>query len=149
MKSSLLWARSPRVFLGLSFFYGTIDRKSSPLSPQLRSLVSVKVALQLQCPFCVDINSAVFRKRKGSKDQLKELESYQTSPLFDGKEKAALAYAEAMSTTPNSVTDEIFENLKNEYSEDEIIELTALIAFQNCSSRFNTALKVPSQRFLK
>ena len=54
LDSALLWARAPKVFLGVAFLYGMIDRKNSPLNPGLRSLVTVRVSQLNGCRFCVD-----------------------------------------------------------------------------------------------
>lgn len=58
LDSALLWPRAPKLFLGVAFLYGMIDRKSSPLSPALQSLITVRVSQINHCPFCVDLNSA-------------------------------------------------------------------------------------------
>lgn len=147
LESAKLWARSSLIFAGLSAFYGAINRNSSPIPPRLRSLISVEIAKILECPFCVDINSATFLKLGEQRKFLEELKEFKQSDTFTKKEKAALDYAKAMTFTPNRVTDEIFDELKTHFYDDEIIELTSLIAFQNCSSRFNTALRIPSQGF--
>jgi alkylhydroperoxidase family enzyme len=149
LESAKFWGRSSRVFLGLSLFFGALERKSSPISPKLRSLIFIHISKIVKCPFCEDINSAMFIERKGNKDLLHELEQIETSRIFSKKEKAALKYAEAISHTPNKVTDALFAELQKHFIDDEIIELTALIAFQNCSSRFNTALEIPSQGFFQ
>jgi uncharacterized peroxidase-related enzyme len=146
LKPALLWARSPRVFLAMSAFYGAIDRKSSPLAPALRSLVMVAVSQRNSCRFCVDLNSAMLAERAGSMDKVGALSSWRTSPVFSDRERAALEYAEAM-TSAAEVSDDLFTRLRQNFDEDAIIELTALIAFQNLSSRFNSALDVPAQGF--
>jgi len=149
LESAKLWGRSPKVFQGLSLFYGALNRKSSPISPRLRALICTRISQIVKCPFCVDINSALYVERKGDRKLLDELDQLERSSLFSEKEKAALKYAEAISNTPNRVTDALFAEVREHFSDDEVIELTALIAFQNCSSRFNTALEVPSQGFFE
>ena len=67
--------------------------------------------------------------------------------MFDARERAALAYAEAMTASGDGVDDTLFTRLRREFDEDEVVELTALIAFQNLSSKFNTALGIPAQGF--
>ena len=52
LKSALLWGRSPRVFLGVAWLYGALERKGSPLEPALRSLLSLRVAQLNACRFC-------------------------------------------------------------------------------------------------
>jgi alkylhydroperoxidase family enzyme len=59
----------------------------------------------------------------------------------------ALEYAEAMTETSRKVTDELFDRLHAAFDDDAIVELTGLIAFQNLSSKFNSALDVPAQGF--
>lgn len=58
-----------------------------------------------------------------------------------------MAYAEAMTATGAVVSDDVFSVLRRHFDDDAIVELTALIAFQNLSSRFNSALEVPAQGF--
>ncbi len=147
LTSAKIWARAPRVFLGLSAFYGAIDRKGSPIAPSLRNLLIVFVSQLNSCEFCVDLNSATFLKLGESKKKLADLPNFSTSPLFTEPERTALRYAEAITYSDQEVTDEIFSSLKNHYTDDEIVEITAIIAFQNCSTKFNNALKIPFQGF--
>jgi len=67
------------------------------------------------------------------------------SPLFDERERAALAYAEAMTYTDRDVDDVLFARLQATFTHDELVELTAVIAWENASSKFNRALRIPSQ----
>jgi alkylhydroperoxidase family enzyme len=60
-------------------------------------------------------------------------------------ERLTLQYADCMTVTDREVTDELFSRLREVYSDDAIVELTALIAWENASSKFNRALRVPSQ----
>jgi AhpD family alkylhydroperoxidase len=143
----LLWARSPKVFAALALLYGALDRRSSPLSPALRSLVTVRVSQINHCAFCIDINSATLMKRGVSLEKIEALDAWRDSGLFDPEERVALEYAEAMTVPQPGVSDDLRRRLKTLWSDDTIVELTALIAFQNMSSKFNAALDVPSQGF--
>ena len=96
LDAALLWARSPKVFMGVALLYGAIDRKSSPLEPALRSLVTVRVSQINHCRFCVDINSATLLQRGIAEDKLWALEDWRASNLFDERGRAALEYAEAI-----------------------------------------------------
>lgn len=71
------------------------------------------------------------------------------SPLYDAAERAALAYADAMTITGRDVTDELFACLREHFTDDQIVELTEVVAWENASSKFNRALRVPSQRLWK
>ena len=81
-----------------------------------------------------------------SDEKILALEEYATSPLYDEKERAALEYAERMTITEEDVDDELFARLLGFFDEDALVELTAAIAWENSSSKFNRALRVPSQR---
>jgi alkylhydroperoxidase family enzyme len=80
-----------------------------------------------------------------SDEKILALKEYATSPLYDEKERAALEYAERMTFTDRDVDDELFSRLRGFFDEDALVELTAAIAWENSSSKFNRALRVPSQ----
>jgi AhpD family alkylhydroperoxidase len=147
LEPARLWGRSPRVFAGLSLLYGALDRNSSPIEPPLRTLMTVLISQINWCVFCVDINSATGLKRGLTEAHLAALREFETSPLFDERIKAALAYAAAV--TKNEMNASLMARLKSHFNDDAIIELTALIAFQNLSSKFNSALDVAAQGFCK
>lgn len=149
LQPGLLWARVPKLFVTVAMLYGALDRKSSPLDPALRSLVTVRVSQINWCRFCIDINTSTLAKRSGSMEKAEKLEQWRESDLFDDKEKVVLEYTEAVTRSDQQVTDEVMDRLKNFLDEDGVVELTALIAFQNMSSKFNSALDVPSQGFCK
>jgi AhpD family alkylhydroperoxidase len=146
---SLLWARVSKLFAAVAILYGALDRKGSPLSSELRSLVTVRVSQINWCKFCVDINSATLAKRSGSLEKVEKLAEWKGSDLFDEKEKVVLEYTEAITYTDQQVTDELMNRLKCYFDDDGVVELTGLIAFQNLSSKFNSALDVPAQGFCK
>ena len=149
LKPALLWAREPKLFAAVASLYGVLDRRSSPISPLLRSLVTVRVSQINWCHFCVDINSAVLAKRAGSMDKVEALEHWRESDLFNDQERTVLEYSEAMTDTNLQVTDDLVENLGVWFDDDGIVELTALVAFQNLSSKFNSALAMPPQGFCR
>ncbi len=147
LQPGLLWARVPRLFAAVAALYGVLDRRSSPLEPVLRSLVTVRVSQINWCRFCVDINSATLAKRAGSMEKVEQLALWRDSPLFNEKERVVLEYTEAITYTDQQVTDELMRRLKAHFDDDGVVELTGLIAFQNLSSKFNSALDVPPQGF--
>lgn len=149
LDSARVWARAPRLFLGVAFLYGMIDRRSSPLSPTLRALVTVRVSQINWCRFCVDLNSAVLLERGASPEKVAALENWRESNLFDERERIALDYAEAMTRSDRQVDDALIARLREHFDDDAIVELTGLIAFQNLSSKFNSALAVPAQGFCR
>lgn len=147
LEPARLWGRSPKVFTGLALLYGALDRRSSPIEPALRSLITVRVSQINWCTFCIDINSATGLKRDLDITKLEALAQFAQSPLFSEREKAALAFAEVVTYSEQQPEKSHFIRLREHFDDDGIIELTALIAFQNLSSKFNAALGVEPQGF--
>jgi alkylhydroperoxidase family enzyme len=84
-----------------------------------------------------------------SDEKILALPEYTTSPLYDAAERVALEYADAMTITGRDVRDDLFARLRAHYGDDAIVELTAVIAWENSSSKFNRALRVSSQGLWK
>ena len=84
-----------------------------------------------------------------TEEKILALADYATSPLYTDAERIALTYADSMTITGREVTDELFARLGEFYTDDAIVELTAVIAWENSSSKFNRALRVPSQKLWK
>jgi len=145
LNPTLLWGYSPWQSLVFMLFYKVLDRKSSPLSPELRSLAMVRVAQVHGCQYCIDINAMLLMERSGNPDKLLALQEWKTSPAFSQQEKWVLEYTEAMTQTVSGVTDNHMTHLETFLSSTQIVELTGLIAYQNMSARFNSALNVPAQ----
>lgn len=78
------------------------------------------------------------------------LAEYATSPLYDEKERVCLEYADSMTITGREVGDELFARLRRHVDDDDaLVELTEIIAWENASSKFNRALRIPSQGLWK
>ncbi len=78
-------------------------------------------------------------------EKFASLSQYADSDLFDDRERAALEYADHITVTDLDVDDALFERLRTWFDDDALVELTATIAWENASSKFNRALRVPSQ----
>lgn len=142
-----LWGRIPRAFLAMSAMYRVLDRKSSPIEPALRSLIQVRVSQVNSCAFCIDLNSAIGRQRGVSDEKLVALVQSADSMLFTEREKAAIEFAQAVTHGAGQVDAALIARLHEHFNDQAIVELAALIAYQNMSSKFNAALGVPAQGF--
>lgn len=147
LEPTRVWARAPAAMRGFLHLAAAVDRRDSPIEPGLRSLVTVKVSQLNSCSFCIDLNASRLQERGVSMDKALALANYETSDLFSEKERAALDYAVAITRTGPGVDDELFGRVRGLFDDDAIVELTALIALQNASSKFNAALGIPSQGF--
>jgi alkylhydroperoxidase family enzyme len=139
------WGRMPRLFWLVALFVGWLERKNARLSPELRALLMTRVSQQCDCAFCIDANSLRLAQRCNGLEKVQAVAGWRSSDLFTDAERAALDYAEAMTATPPQISDEQKAALKRYYDDEAICEMTALVAFQNLSARFNAALEIPSQ----
>ena len=98
----------------------------------------------------MDIGSAVGRQKSLVTDEeLSEVANWEHTKILSERERTAIEYAEEMSKTPVRVSDELFERLKKHFSDEQIIELSASIAYENYRARFNHALEIESENFYK
>ena len=139
------WGRMPRLFWLVALFVGFLERKKARLTPVMRALLMTRVSQVCHCAFCVDANSLRLAERCGALDKVLQVANWQESALFNAEERIALAYADAVTATPPQVDDALKTQMKQHFTDDVITEMTALIAFQNLSARFNAALDIPSQ----
>lgn len=146
---ALLWARIPPLFLAVAALVGIFERKSSPLPPPFRALAMTRISQINWCRFCEDLNAATSLKRGIPPAKMQALDRWRDSDLFDADERLVLEYAEAMTRPELSVDDALARRLRDRFGDDATVELTGLIAFQNMSSKFNSALAVPAQGFCK
>ena len=84
-----------------------------------------------------------------SDDKIEAVTDYANSRLFTQEERLALEFADAMTITGRDVSEELFQRLLGLFDEEALVELTATIAWENASSKFNRALRVPSQQLWK
>ena len=98
------------------------------------------------CEFCVDLGSQICRNSGFSDDELLALPRYRQSELFSEREQAALDYAVGVMRTPVDVSDELFARVKEHFTDDQIVELTALLALVNLD-RFNAAIGIGASGF--
>jgi alkylhydroperoxidase family enzyme len=82
-------------------------------------------------------------------EKIDALHDYEASPHYTKAERAALRYADAMTVTGRDVSDELFAWLREFYTDEQIVELTEVVAWENASSKFNRALRIPSQQLWK
>jgi alkylhydroperoxidase family enzyme len=87
--------------------------------------------------------------RNGASEEKVEaaLADYRKSPLLSPREKLALELCERMTYTNKRVTDRFFDRLKRHFTDEELVELAAIIALENFRSKFNPVFAVESQGF--
>ncbi|MFC1417556.1 carboxymuconolactone decarboxylase family protein [Streptacidiphilus cavernicola] len=113
----------------------------------LKSFAHMAVASQVGCSWCLDIGYFQAQNQNLDLAKASQVPRWRESEAFTPEERDVLEYAEAMTNTPPTVTDELSARLLARLGPAALVELTAFIAFANFSTRSNTALGVESQGF--
>ena len=124
-----------------------LERASTKLPANVRELAVFWTARAIGCSWCVDFGSMLQRLDGLDVERLKYVDDYATSPLYTDDERAAIAYADAMTTDPHAVTDEQVADLKRRFGDDGVIELTYQIGVENMRARMYSALGITEQGF--
>jgi alkylhydroperoxidase family enzyme len=140
-----IWAYQPKMMMGMGKFNQAV-RKGKSVDERLKNLVELKGAQMIGCEFCVDLGSQICRNSGFSDDELLALSRYRGSDLFTDREKLALDYAVAVMRTPVEVTDELFAAMKAHFTDEQLVEITALLTLVNLD-RFNAAFGIGSAGF--
>ena len=136
-----------RKVVNLSFALGRGAQKWDMCDENLKSFAHMAVAAQVGCSWCLDIG--YFQALNQNLDSFKasQVPRWRESDVFTPLERYVLEYAEAMTHTPPTVTDELSARLLEQVGPAAMVELTACIGFANLSTRSNTALGIKSQGF--
>ncbi len=111
------------------------------LVPQgLKQMVAAVASAAAGCRYCQAHTSHVAEMRGVSAEKMSQLWSFESSPLFDDAERAALRVALGAGTTPNAVTDESMADLRTHFSDAQIVEIVAVISVFGFLNRWNDTM---------
>ena len=113
----------------------------------LKTFAHMAVAAQVGCSWCLDFNYFEAHNRNLDMDKAREVPRWRESGAFTPLERDVMEYAEAMTVTPPAVTDEMVAHLLEQLGEAALVELTAVVAFANFTTRPNIALGIESDGF--
>lgn len=142
-----IYAHHPKLMLAGAMHEGMLERGSKVLPANVRELAVYWTARQIGCSWCVDFGAMLQRLDGLDVERLEDIDDYATSPLFSDDERAAIAYAAAITTDPHTVTDEMMADLRTRFGDDGVMELTYQIGVENMRARINTALGITEQGF--
>lgn len=139
------WHNPPVMEAALEFGMKTGSWDVVDLS--LKSFAHLAVAAYVGCSWCLDIGYFTALNDELDPAKASQVPRWREADVFTPLERDVMEYAEAMSQTPLSVTDELSARLLEALGEAGLIELTAYIAFCNFSTRNNVALGIESQGY--
>jgi AhpD family alkylhydroperoxidase len=120
------------------------------LDPLLKSYAQLASAGVIGCSWCLDFGYYLAHSEGSDStdlEKIREVMRWRDSDVFSPVEREVLGYAEAMSTTPLTVTDEMVASLLGHLGEEAMVELTMMIAIENERARFNSAAGLNAQGF--
>jgi AhpD family alkylhydroperoxidase len=130
-------------------YLGTVRlvRGRTRLDPGVRALATQLVAEINGCAWCLDFGRAEAEKGGVAAAKLLAVADHATDPVFSPAERAALAYADAVTQVGARVPDDVFGLLRCYYSDREIVELTVAVAMENLYNRISAPLGIEAQGF--
>lgn len=141
----VMWHHVPALKASMSF--GQKLQKWDQCDESLKSFAHMAVASLIGCSWCLDFNYFMAHNQGLDVDKAREIPRWRESSVFTPLEREVLEYAEAMSQTPPTVTDEMVASLLEQLGAAGLIELTSVIGFANLSTRSNVALGIESEGF--
>jgi alkylhydroperoxidase family enzyme len=122
-------------------------KKWDRLDPMLKSYAQLASAGVIGCSWCLDFGYFMAHNDGLELAKVREVPRWRESDVFTPLERDVLEYAEAMSTTPLTVTDEMTAHLLDQLGAPAVVELTQMVALENMRSRFNSAAGLQSQGY--
>ena len=133
--------------LNFSFSVGRKADKWDQCDEILKSLGHMAAVALVGCSFCLDLGYFIAHNEGLDESKAREVPRWRESDVFTPLERDVMEYAEAMSQTPLTVTDELSARLLDRLGAPALVELTAYVALANMYARSNIALGVTSQGF--
>ena len=140
-------AHHPRLLVANGVHETLLQSASKKLPANVRELAVFWTARTIGCSWCVDFGSMLQRLDGLDVEWLKDIDSYATSPAYSDDERAAIAYADAITRDPHTITDEQVADLQRRFGDDGVIELTYQIGVENMRARMYSALGITEQGF--
>jgi AhpD family alkylhydroperoxidase len=136
------WKTSPGVFKAMQALQEAVN--SSGLEKKLIDLIYLRISQINGCAFCIDMHSKDLRAEGESEERIYLLEAWRESPFYNDRERAALAWSEALTkVSEDRVPDDVFEEARRHFTDDELVKLTLAVAAINGWNRFGIAFRTP------
>jgi len=141
----VLWHNRP--VLKAVFGFEQKVAKLNGLDPHLKTYAVMASAATIGCSWCLDFGYYLAHEDGLDEAKVREVPRWRDSDVFTDVERDVMAYAEAATATPPTVTDEQVAALRERLGDAAVVELTMMIAIENQRSRFNAAVGLASQGY--
>ncbi len=142
MNSRLDYRKASPAALSALMTLETFVRKQSRLEPGLIELVKIRASQINGCAFCIDMHTKDARIAGETEQRLYALSAWEEAPFFTERERAALAWTEAVTmVSEGHVPDEIYERVKAHFTDEELVNLTFAVITINSWNRIAIAFR--------
>ncbi len=141
--SMLIMQRNPKLTAAYTALSAAIWDPASKVDPKLKRLISHVASRSAGCQYCMAHTAEGAHKLGVDQQKIDAVWDYQTSPLFSAAERAALDVAVAAGCVPSAVTDEMFMELRKHWSDDQVVEIVAVISMFGFLNRWNDTMATP------
>ncbi|MCW8155098.1 carboxymuconolactone decarboxylase family protein [Stutzerimonas stutzeri] len=125
--------------IGLETYLARQSRREDGVDKPLMELVKIRVSQINQCAYCLDMHTKDARALGETEQRIYALSAWRETPFFSERERAALAWAEANTLLPQGVSQQLFEEVREQFSEAQLANLTLAIATINAWNRFGVS----------
>ena len=125
--------------IGLETYLARQSRREDGIDKPLMELVKIRVSQINQCAYCLDMHTKDARALGETEQRIYALSAWRETPFFTDRERAALAWAEANTLLPQGVSQQLFEEVREYFSEAQLANLTLAIATINAWNRFGVS----------
>jgi AhpD family alkylhydroperoxidase len=116
--------------------------RASGLGEELLDLVKMRASQINGCAYCIDMHSKDARARGETEQRLYELDAWRETPFYTPRERAALAWTESLTLVAEThVPDEVYEEVRKEFSEAELVDLTYAVVAINAWNRLAISMR--------
>lgn len=140
-------ANHPKLMRAAGVHETLVERASTVLPANIREIAVYRAARTIGCSWCVDFGTMLMKHSDLNIEKLQYIDDFKTSEHYSEDERAAIAYADAVTATPPTVTDEQVTDLKKRFGAQGVMELTYQIALENSRARGYAALGITDQGF--
>jgi len=132
----------PEALQAMTGLEKTVSR--SGLEPELLELVKMRASQLNGCAHCLDMHSKNARARGESEQRLHVLAAWREAPFYSERERAALAWCEALTLLPQTgAPDDVYAEVQSAFGEEELVALTLAIVAINGWNRFAVGFRAP------
>ena len=138
--SVLIMQRRPKMVAALAQLAASVWDRESTVDIGFKRLVAHMSSRAHGCQYCMAHTAGAALRLGVDSDKLDQLWDYQTSPLYSPAERVALDFALAAASVPNAVDNALFSRMKEHWSDDDIVEITGVIALFGFMNRWNDTM---------